>query len=129
MNIRECTLANLIAYHPEKDLLPLVIATRNYTLLQGRDTQAEHDLLALQRQIEERFIRGKTRVEPDVMSIIFCHEKCRKFFFIEFLTKVIFICYTMKRCLNIVLSHILFRSTNGVSLKFVKISSLPLTFC
>ena len=63
-------MANLIAYHPEKDLLPMVIATRNYTLLQGKATQEEHDFESLQKQIEDRFIKGKTRIEADVSKCL-----------------------------------------------------------
>ena len=54
-------------------MLPMVIARRNYTLMQGQDTQLEHDFEALQKQLEERFIKGKTRIIPDVSCMSLYH--------------------------------------------------------
>ena len=69
MSVRQLTRSQLIAYHPEKDLLPLVIASRHYTLLQGKETEQQYEWKALQSQIEERFIRNRPRIQHQVQDI------------------------------------------------------------
>ena len=59
-------MTHLIAYHPERDLLPLVLASRHYAVASGDDTRTEYDFEALQRSIEERFVRGRPRIAAKV---------------------------------------------------------------
>ena len=69
MSVRDVVKSQLMAYDPETELLPLVIASRHYTLLQGRETEEKYDWEALQSQIEERFIRNKPRIEHQPRDI------------------------------------------------------------
>ena len=67
--VSEATSAHLISYHPEKDLLPLVISCCQYTLTVGKGSAVTYDFALLQRQIEERFIRNRPRLDPKVANI------------------------------------------------------------
>ena len=72
--MRDVVKSQLVAYDPETELLPLVIASRHYTLLQDRETEEQYDWEALQSQIEERFIRNKPRIEHqprDIDTVIY----------------------------------------------------------
>ena len=69
MSVRDVVKSQLMAYDPEKELLPLVIASRHYTLLQGRETEEQYEWETLQSQIEERFIRNKPRIEHQPRDI------------------------------------------------------------
>ncbi|XP_070580814.1 E3 ubiquitin-protein ligase rnf213-alpha-like isoform X2 [Ptychodera flava] len=71
--IKPCDLtpADLIAYDPEKDLLPMVLSHCNYSLEVGRGTLVEYDLPSLERQLEERFIRGKAKILRKIEQLVF----------------------------------------------------------
>lgn len=57
------TMSHLIAYDPEKDLLPLILAHCNYSLEVGQETLVHYDWAALERQLIDRFLRGRPFVE------------------------------------------------------------------
>ena len=57
------TLSHLIAYDPERDLLPLILAHCNYSLEVGKETLVHYDWAALQRQLIDRLLRGRPFVE------------------------------------------------------------------
>ncbi|XP_070580810.1 E3 ubiquitin-protein ligase rnf213-alpha-like [Ptychodera flava] len=67
----DLTTADLIAYDPEKDLLPMVLSHCNYSLEVGRGTLVEYDLPALERQVEDRFINGKAKIVRKVEQLVF----------------------------------------------------------
>ncbi|KAK2149470.1 hypothetical protein NP493_2985g00001, partial [Ridgeia piscesae] len=69
--VSEATSAHLISYHPEKDLLPLVISCCQYTLTVGKGSAVTYDFAILQRQIEERFIRNRPRLDPKVDLMVY----------------------------------------------------------
>ena len=57
------TMSHLIAYDPERDLLPLILAHCNYSLEVGQETLVHYDWEALERQLIDRFLRGRPFVE------------------------------------------------------------------
>ena len=59
----EVTISHLIAYDPEKDLLPLILAHCNYSLEVGKETSVQYDWAALERQLIDRILRGKPFVD------------------------------------------------------------------
>ena len=69
LRTNDVSTAHLIAYHPERDLLPLVLASRHYAVASGDVTRTEYDFVALQRSIEERFIRGRPRLRANVRVV------------------------------------------------------------
>ena len=56
-------MSHLIAYDPEKDLLPLILAHCNYSLEVGQETLVQYDWAALERQLIDRLFRGRPFVE------------------------------------------------------------------
>ena len=63
MSVSEVTLSHLIAYDPERDLLPLILAHCNYSLEVGQETLVHYDWAALERQLIDRLLRGRPFVE------------------------------------------------------------------
>ena len=61
---------DLISYHPDKDLLPLVYAYCDYSLEIGRGTKVEYNLLA----IEKHFIENMTFCKPTIIIQIACFD-------------------------------------------------------
>lgn len=56
-------MSQLIAYDPERDLFPLILAHCNYSLEVGQETLVQYDWAALERQLIDRFLRGRPFVE------------------------------------------------------------------
>ncbi|KAL0179173.1 hypothetical protein M9458_024615, partial [Cirrhinus mrigala] len=48
--------------HPEKQLLPLVLANCHYTLEKGQQTVSSYDHEAIERELSRRFFAGKPRI-------------------------------------------------------------------
>ncbi|XP_015765613.1 PREDICTED: E3 ubiquitin-protein ligase RNF213-like [Acropora digitifera] len=63
ISLSEVTMSQLIAYDPERDLLPLVLAHCNYSLEVGQETLVQYDWTALERQFTDRFLKGRPFVE------------------------------------------------------------------
>lgn len=64
----DMTVAHLIAYDVERDLMPLIFAHCDYTLAVGEGTKITYNLLALERQIADRFIVGKPHIDMEVRN-------------------------------------------------------------
>ncbi|CAC5415238.1 RNF213 [Mytilus coruscus] len=62
VQVKEISAAHLISYHPDKDLLPLLLANCNYTFEMGKGTKIEYNYKDLQRQIMDRFLFSKSRI-------------------------------------------------------------------
>lgn len=54
--------SQLALCHPEKELLPLVLANCHYTLVKGQQTASDYDLQAIEKQFYRRFLAGKPRI-------------------------------------------------------------------
>ena len=63
ISLSEVTMSQLIAYDPERDLLPLILAHCNYSLEVGQETLVQYDWTALERQLTDRFLKGRPFVE------------------------------------------------------------------
>ncbi|KAM4715158.1 LOW QUALITY PROTEIN: E3 ubiquitin-protein ligase rnf213-beta [Anableps anableps] len=51
--------------HPERELLPLVLANCNYTLQKGGQTDSSYNLRVIQTQLARRFLAGKPLIQAD----------------------------------------------------------------
>ncbi|XP_062507501.1 E3 ubiquitin-protein ligase rnf213-alpha-like isoform X2 [Corticium candelabrum] len=69
VSMADMTVAHLIAYDVERDLMPLIFAHCDYTLAVGEGTKITYNLLALERQIADRFIVGKPHIDMEVCSV------------------------------------------------------------
>ena len=63
VSLSEVSASQLIAYDPEKDLLPVMLANCTYSLEVGRETQLKYNWETLEKQIIDRFIRGRPEVD------------------------------------------------------------------
>ena len=64
--LSEVSVSQLVAYDSEKDLLPVMLANCSYSLEVGKETSLQYNWEALQKQIVDRFIRGRPTVEFQV---------------------------------------------------------------
>ena len=62
-NITQC---HVVSYDLERDLIPVILANCNYTLTPGHGLSVGYDFKGLSKQIEERFIRGRPQILPQV---------------------------------------------------------------
>ena len=60
------TKAHLVAYDPDKDFLPMIFAHCDYSLKVGEGTTIDFNWKCLERQVVDRFIRGR----PRLMSLV-----------------------------------------------------------
>ncbi|VDI70333.1 Hypothetical predicted protein [Mytilus galloprovincialis] len=63
VNIRDISHAHLISYHPEKDLLPMAMASCNYSFEIGKDAQTEYNFKDLEIQIIDKFLFSKSTIK------------------------------------------------------------------
>ncbi|XP_070707447.1 E3 ubiquitin-protein ligase rnf213-beta [Pempheris klunzingeri] len=59
--------------HPERELLPLVLAHCHYTLKKGGETDSSYDLPAIQTQLIRRFLAGKPLIQADTSRYLNRH--------------------------------------------------------
>ena len=78
------TKAHLVAYDPDKDILPMILANCDYSLRIGEGTMLEFNWKCLERQLVDRFIRGKPRltslVNISLLIINIIIESCKLVF-------------------------------------------------
>uniref|UniRef100_A0A3Q2ZUD4 RING-type E3 ubiquitin transferase n=1 Tax=Kryptolebias marmoratus TaxID=37003 RepID=A0A3Q2ZUD4_KRYMA len=60
--------------HPERELLPLVLANCSYTLQKGGETGSSYDLPAIQTQLARRFLAGKPLIQLLTLSVFVFQE-------------------------------------------------------
>ncbi|CAK6965023.1 E3 ubiquitin-protein ligase rnf213-beta isoform X3 [Scomber scombrus] len=63
----------LIQCHPERELLPLVLAHCHYTLKKGGETDSSYDLPGIQTQLVRRFMAGKPIIQADTSRFLNRH--------------------------------------------------------
>ncbi|XP_052083737.1 E3 ubiquitin-protein ligase rnf213-alpha-like [Mytilus californianus] len=68
VNVKDISSAHLISYHPEKDLLPMVLANCNYSFEVGQGTKVDYDFSNLERQLIDRFLFSKSII-TDIKEI------------------------------------------------------------
>uniref|UniRef100_A0A3Q4IGH3 Uncharacterized protein n=1 Tax=Neolamprologus brichardi TaxID=32507 RepID=A0A3Q4IGH3_NEOBR len=54
--------------HPERELLPLVLAHCQYTLKKGGETDSSYDLPIIQTQLARRFLAGKPLIKAEPLK-------------------------------------------------------------
>ncbi|VDI19307.1 Hypothetical predicted protein [Mytilus galloprovincialis] len=60
VHVRDISAAHLVSYHPDKDLLPMVLANCNYSFEVGQGTKVEYNFTNLERQLMDRFLFSKS---------------------------------------------------------------------
>jgi hypothetical protein len=68
--VQHAAAANLISFQRERDLVPLIVANCNYSFSVGKSVSMEYDFDQLEKQVEERFIRGRSRLLPRVCLLM-----------------------------------------------------------
>lgn len=59
--------------HPERELLPLVLAHCQYTLKKGGETGSSYDLPGIQTELARRFLAGKPLIKADTLRYLNRH--------------------------------------------------------
>ncbi|KAK3096790.1 hypothetical protein FSP39_003301 [Pinctada imbricata] len=68
VQLSELTAAHLISYHPEHDILPMVLANCNYSFEVGQGTKIEYNFRDFERQLTDRFLFSKSFVDIPVQQ-------------------------------------------------------------
>ncbi|XP_022783821.1 E3 ubiquitin-protein ligase rnf213-alpha-like [Stylophora pistillata] len=63
IQVQDVSRSHLISYDTERDLLPVILAQCNYSLEVGRGTLVQYNWEALERQLIDRFIRGRPLID------------------------------------------------------------------
>jgi len=70
VDIRDASPAHLVLFHPERDLQPIILANCNYSLEVGKGSRIEYDFRTMEKQVEERFIWGRPRLQLEVCIVV-----------------------------------------------------------
>ncbi|XP_063404431.1 E3 ubiquitin-protein ligase rnf213-alpha-like [Mytilus trossulus] len=62
VHVKDISSAHLISYHPDKDLLPMVLANCNYSFEVGQGTRIDYNVTNLERQLMDRFLFSKSLI-------------------------------------------------------------------
>ncbi|XP_013380375.1 E3 ubiquitin-protein ligase rnf213-alpha-like [Lingula anatina] len=76
---KDLIVSHIISYHPEHDLMPLILASCNYSYKISptsagstrQESELQYDYDALGKQIEEHFLKGKVRLGGQLDTITF----------------------------------------------------------
>ncbi|XP_052062678.1 E3 ubiquitin-protein ligase rnf213-alpha-like isoform X2 [Mytilus californianus] len=76
VHVKDISSAHLISYHPDKDLLPMVLANCNYSFKVGQGTEIEYNYANLERQLMDRFLFSKSFIKGygEIETIIYRSE-------------------------------------------------------
>ena len=75
----DVTAAHLISYDPQQDILPMVLANCQYSFEIGKGTKIEYDFGGLERQLMDRFLFAKSRIDiATVMQVCSIYGPHRK---------------------------------------------------
>jgi len=69
VDIRDAGPAHLLYFHPERDLQPIILANCNYSLEVGKGSRIEYDFRTMEKQVEERFVWGRPRLQFQVSAV------------------------------------------------------------
>ncbi|XP_078674105.1 E3 ubiquitin-protein ligase rnf213-alpha-like isoform X2 [Branchiostoma floridae x Branchiostoma belcheri] len=72
--LSDVNTAHVVCCHPDQDLLPLVLSHCCYSLAVGEGSRVDYDLPALERQLVERFVSGKPRINDEFETFVFRQE-------------------------------------------------------
>ncbi|XP_020567705.1 E3 ubiquitin-protein ligase rnf213-beta isoform X2 [Oryzias latipes] len=71
--LERISATQLTLCHPERELLPLVLANCNYSLEKGGEMGSSYDLLHIQTQLRRRFLAGKPLIQADTSRYLNRH--------------------------------------------------------
>jgi len=63
VRVADVTPAHLISYHPDRDILSIVLANCNYSFEVGQGTTITYDFQNIERQLMDRFLFSKSYIE------------------------------------------------------------------
>ncbi|XP_061169263.1 E3 ubiquitin-protein ligase RNF213-like isoform X1 [Saccostrea echinata] len=66
VQVNDVTSAHLISYHPDRDILPMVMANCHYTFEVGKGTKIDYNFGDLERQLMDRFLFSKSVIDMPV---------------------------------------------------------------
>ncbi|XP_021342051.1 E3 ubiquitin-protein ligase rnf213-alpha-like, partial [Mizuhopecten yessoensis] len=70
VRIQDLSPAHLISYHPDRDILPIVLANCNYSFEVGKGTKIEYDFGNIERQLGDRFLFAKSYIDIDEIEVM-----------------------------------------------------------
>ena len=73
LSIQDATLSQLVAFDRQQDLLQVLLANCSYSLEAGHGALIEYDFDGIERQIEDRFIRGRPRLDHNQVCLLICY--------------------------------------------------------
>ncbi|XP_072028276.1 E3 ubiquitin-protein ligase rnf213-alpha-like [Amphiura filiformis] len=72
INPCDASIGHLVAYHHDRDLLPMILSHCDYAMEAGSNgTRLTYNLLGLQRQIKERFVQGRPKLVQKIEHLVF----------------------------------------------------------
>lgn len=77
VQLRDVTPAHLISYHPDRDILPMVMANCHYTFQVGKGTKIDYNFGDLERQLMDRFLFSKSVIEMPVYEVCVTNTEVR----------------------------------------------------
>ncbi|CAC5391523.1 RNF213 [Mytilus coruscus] len=85
VKVKDISSAHLISYHPEKDLLPMVLANCNYSFAVGEGNKVDYDFNNLERQLIDRFLFSKSIITDikEIATFKYRSESTNAFMFEE----------------------------------------------
>ena len=69
VDIRDARPAHLVYFDRDRDLQPIILANCNYSLEVGKGSSIEYDFKTMEKQVEERFIWGRPRLQFQVITL------------------------------------------------------------
>ncbi|XP_061169274.1 E3 ubiquitin-protein ligase rnf213-alpha-like [Saccostrea echinata] len=66
VQVNDVTSAHLISFHPDRDILPMVMANCHYTFEVGKGTKIDYNFGDLERQLMDRFLFSKSVIDMPV---------------------------------------------------------------
>ncbi|VDI64880.1 Hypothetical predicted protein, partial [Mytilus galloprovincialis] len=84
VTVQDLSAAHLISYHPDRDLLPMVLANCNYSFEVGQGTKVEYNFTNLERQLMDRFLFTKSVVLlKELDTVVYRSETTNAVVFIQ----------------------------------------------
>ncbi|VDI23651.1 Hypothetical predicted protein [Mytilus galloprovincialis] len=89
VHIRDISAAHLISYHPERDLLPMVLANCSYSFEVGQGTKVEYNFNSLEKQLIDRLLFTKSVIlVKEIATVIYRSENTNAVVFINLRDKI-----------------------------------------
>ena len=98
INPCDASVGHLVAYHHERDLLPMILSHCDYTMEAGSQggTTLTYNLEGLDRQIKERFVQGRPKLVQKIEHLVFRQDSRDATVFQALRTKVRQVWYSRK---------------------------------